>query len=77
MKKKTVAATNAIEISQNETPTKSLDFNTVPEVANGKWLFNNPPNEVTEKVVAVATVGNNEADAAAKKQPTRTSRLLD
>jgi hypothetical protein len=77
MKKKTVAATNAIEISQNETPTKSLDFNTVPEVANGKWLFNNAPNEVTEKVVAVATVGNNEADAAAKKQPTRTSRLLD
>lgn len=74
MKKKTVAATNAIEISQNETPTKSLDFKTVPDIANGKWVFNNAPVEV---MGLMADAGSNEAIAAAITQPTRMIRLLD
>jgi trehalose/maltose hydrolase-like predicted phosphorylase len=32
-KKKAVAATSAIEIIQNDTPTKSSDFRTVPDEA--------------------------------------------
>jgi len=52
-KKKAVAATSAIEIIQNETPTKSSDFNTAPEAAKALLGSKRPPKA---KIAILETV---------------------